>query len=375
MDRRSFIHTLALGATASLTHASTRGNPGLRQHARKLFPLGVAVRAPVEASYSPEEQRLIRRHFSIVTPENAMKWHRSQPKPGPYQLDEADRLVVYANRNGLQVVGHTLLFNRDRKYPNWVFENGTGKASRDLVERRLRNHIVAMMTRYRGGVYAWDVVNEAVRENEPYYHDTDWYKTFGPGFVPFAFRVARETDPDALLIYNDYSVELPRKRERVLLPLEDLKREGVRPDVVGIQGHWEIDNLPLEHIEETIIALHAAGVRVAITELDIDVVSRRLYWDPKTRPQAIAQDPYRDGCPADVLKRQAEQYGRLFRLLARHAEKIERVTFWGLTDKHSWLNSWPWKRVNHGLLFDRQARPKPAFHAVEEALRSAATQA
>lgn len=370
MKRRSFVKALALSAAAlpSFTGCGTT-SVKLRSFSRRVLPLGVAVRARPGQVYTEQERDLIRRHFSIITPESAMKWHHCQPEPGPYTFEKADEIVAFAEANQQKVLGHTLLFNRKNNYPAWVFSEGEGKASRTLVEKRLREQVDTMMGRYQGRVYAWDVVNEAVEEMEPYYRETKWYNMFGGTFVPMAFRMAKEADPKALLIYNDFRVEVPRKLERVLLLLEELKREGVLPDVVGIQGHWELDDVPFGELEAAILALHQAGVRVSVTELDLDVISRKKYWNPKTRPEAIAQDPYPDGCPNEVLARQAEQYGQLFRLFRKHAEKMERITFWGLSDRHSWLNTWPWKRVNHGLLFDREARPKPAFYAVADALQ------
>ncbi len=371
MKRRQFIKTLALSTGATLVRAEPAGIPSLRKLAGKKLPIGVALHAPVYKTYTPAELALTRKHFSIITPENCMKWDVCQRVPGPRQLEKADGMLAFAEKHNQKFLGHTLLFNRSNEYPEWVFKDGEGKASRQLVEERLRDHINTMMGRYKGRIYAWDVVNEAVEEKEPYYRETDWFEMFGGEFVPMAFRMAKEADPNALLIYNDYRVEEPVKLERILLLLEELRGKGVLPDVVGIQGHWELDDVPFEKLEKTIVALHEAGVRVSVTELDIDIMSRSLYWNHKTRPEAIKQDPYRDGCPDDVLARQAEQYGQLFKLFVKHAEKMERITLWGLTDAHSWLNSWPWERVNHGLLFDREARPKPAFFAVADALRNA----
>jgi endo-1,4-beta-xylanase len=141
-------------------------------------------------------------------------------------------------------------------------------------------------------------------------------------------------------------------------------------DGVGIQGHWIIDQVPFEDIEESIEVYANLGLEVMFTELDLDVIERpdcSADLDVQ-RAYALPEDVYRKGCPAWLLQRQAEQYQRLFRLFARHPA-VTRATFWGLHDGKSWLNSWPGKRTNHPLLFDRLGTPKPAFWSVLEAAR------
>jgi endo-1,4-beta-xylanase len=115
----------------------------------------------------------------------------------------------------------------------------------------------------------------------------------------------------------------------------------------------------------------AEGFRCALTELDVDVIPRAQYWNPKTREAAIKQNPYVDGCPEEILSKQATVYREVMEAVLANVKHVDRVTVWGISDRHSWLNSWPWPRVNHGLLFDREAKPKPAFHAVATALRQA----
>ena len=121
-------------------------------------------------------------------------------------------------------------------------------------------------------------------------------------------------------------------------------------------------------IAATIQEFATLGVRCAFTELDVDVISRKPYWNKKTRPEAIQHNPYASGCPEEVLRKQAGRYRDVFEAVMDNREHVDRVTFWGLSDRHSWLNNWPWQRVNHGLFFDRDAKPKPAFHAVAAAL-------
>ena len=124
--------------------------------------------------------------------------------------------------------------------------------------------------------------------------------------------------------------------------------------------------MPYEGIEETITAIQNLGLKVMITEMDIDVIPRSRWWAEggKYRDELARFNPYTNGCPADVLQRQAEQYRKLFSIFRRHADTIARITFWDLHDGRSWLNHFPWERVNYPLLFDRNAKPKPAFGAV-----------
>jgi endo-1,4-beta-xylanase len=147
-----------------------------------------------------------------------------------------------------------------------------------------------------------------------------------------------------------------------------LQDRGCRVDVVGSQSHLELGDEIADQVATTIKECATLGIRCAFTELDVDVVSRKLYWNEKTRPEAIKQNPYVDGCPEQILEQQADAYRRLFEVVMENREHVDRVTLWGLDDGHSWLNNWPWKRVNHALLFDREARPKPAFHGGAGAL-------
>jgi endo-1,4-beta-xylanase len=138
-----------------------------------------------------------------------------------------------------------------------------------------------------------------------------------------------------------------------------------------LQGHYEIDRIPFADIEETLIAMRELGLKVVVSELDIDVIPRGRWWADggKHRDELSRFDPYREHCPPEVLRRQADQYGQLFRLFRKYSDVIARVWFWNLHDGQSWLNDFPWKRVNHPLLLDRNGQPKPAFDAVIAALK------
>jgi endo-1,4-beta-xylanase len=152
--------------------------------------------------------------------------------------------------------------------------------------------------------------------------------------------------------------------------IKDLQAKGVKVDSVGIQGHWRLDDVPFKDIEEAIVAFRKLGVKVAITELDLDVLPRKVEGADVSAKETESKSLQEvKPCPPEVLKRQAEQYGRLFAIFKKHEKDLVRVTFWGLNDGHTWLSGWPVKRYNHPLLFDRESKAKAAFEAVMAAGR------
>jgi endo-1,4-beta-xylanase len=173
-----------------------------------------------------------------------------------------------------------------------------------------------------------------------------------------------------VLIYNDYNNELPVKRAKLIRLVHSLREKKTPIHAIGLQGHYEIDRLPLSDIKATRVAMRELGMKVVVSELDIDVIPRGRWWADggKHRDELSKVNPYRDACPPEILQRQAKQYGQLFRLFRKYADVLVRVTFWNLHDGQSWLNGFPWKRVNHPLLFDREGKPKPAFDAVMKTL-------
>jgi endo-1,4-beta-xylanase len=174
----------------------------------------------------------------------------------------------------------------------------------------------------------------------------------GDDYVVKAFQIAQEADPDAELYYNDYGLESERKRKGAIALLGKLKAAGVRVAGVGLQGHYRLERPSIEQVEATITDFAALGLKIHITELDVDVLPPKL-------------NPYMSGLPDDIQKALAQRYAALFRVFLKHKDVIERVTFWGVTDRDSWLNNWPTRgRTNYPLLFDREGNLKPAFDAV-----------
>jgi endo-1,4-beta-xylanase len=345
--------------------------PTLRTAAPPTLTVGVAVNF-ADLKPGPVAD-LVAAHFTSLTATNDFKPDRLQPRPGQFTFAAADRIADAARDRNLQLVGHTLLWHEQA--PRWMFQNADGKPlPREQALANLRAHVVAVATHFRGRVRGWDVVNEALAETDGGgdFRDTPARRAIGDDYVEHAFRFAREADPDAELYYNDFNIELPKKRDRALRLIRRLKAAGLRIDAVGIQGHWGLTHPPVAVIDDAIRAFHAEGVKVMITELDVDVLPRRRQGADLQATEASGADPYRDGCPPEVLAAQARRYGDLFRVFVKHRDAVTRVTFWGTHDGTSWLNNFPVRgRTNHPLLWDRQLRPKPAFDAVIEALRTA----
>lgn len=342
----------------------------MKDAARGKFEIGVGISDRI--SSHPEDWELLKRHFSIITPENCMKPQAVQLVAGEMKLADADRIVEFASQHGLRVVGHCLVWAKDDRTPPWFFKDGEQDAGREVVLERMRTFIRALVERYRGKVAMWDVVNEALDDGDEQLRPSGWTRICGADYLSEAFRCAHESDPDALLIYNDYDNELPKKREKMLKLIESLLAQNVPLHAIGLQGHYELDKVPFEELETTIASVQKLGLKVVVSELDIDVVLRSKWWaeNGKYREELARYDPYRDGCPPEILERQAEQYGKLFSIFRKYPGTVTRVSFWNLHDGQSWLNYFPWRRVNYPLLFDRQQKEKPAFRAVIEALRA-----
>lgn len=332
------------------------------------FPIGVGIHDRIFSR--PDDWPLLTAQFGYVTPENSMKPMAVQPEPGRTSFETPDRFVEFALSKNLKVVGHCLVWAKDDRTPRWFTMDGDKPATREVLLERMKTYIESVAGRYRGKIAMWDVVNEALDDGEHYLRDSAWSRACGEEFIAKAFIYAHAADPGALLIYNDYDNEMDRKREKMIRLIESLRAQKVPIHAIGLQGHYQIDAIPFEALEKTLSAMQAMKMKVVISELDIDVIPRSRWWaNNGAEREALSKlDPYANGCPPDLLQRQAEQYAQLFRLFKKYPDTIVRVSFWNLHDGQSWLNDFPWKRVNHPLLFDRQGKPKPAYDAVLRAL-------
>jgi endo-1,4-beta-xylanase len=347
--------------------------PGLKDVAPAGMLIGVALGRGHTGGDHKVVEALVPRHFDSLTTENELKWERVHPEPGRYDFGPSDQALAFAEKHRLAVIGHTLVWHQQT--PGWVFEGEGGRAlDRDTALARLREHIHAVAGRYKGRIKGWDVVNEAVNDDGSM-RRTAWLEAIGEDYIARAFQYAHEADPEAELYYNDYNVWKPAKRATILRLVTELRRQGLRVDGVGAQGHWMLAEPSLADIEALIRDVAAAGFKLMITELDVDPLPRdpAMYGadlDQKVRMSA-ATNIYADGFPPAQQQQLADRYGSIFRLFVAHRAEISRVTFWGLTDADTWLNNFPVpERVNHPLLWDRDGQPKPALAAVMEALQT-----
>lgn len=325
---------------------------GLKDYYKDFFPIGVSV-AP--NSFTGSQSFLILKHFQSLTAENVMKPALIHPEKNRYSWDNADKIVEYASLNKMLIRGHTLCWHKQTG--QWMFKDSDGKTvTREVLLARLRDHITQVVTRYKGRIYAWDVVNEAIDDDDPkYFRDTEWYKICGEEYIEKAFRWAHEADPDALLFYNDYNTENPVKRDKIYRLLKTLIDKGVPVHGVGLQGHWNLDSPTEKDLRDAIEKYSSLGLKIQITELDVSVYSP----DEKNPSDNIFT--------AEREKKQLDKYEMIFRVFRDYKNVITGVTFWNVSDRYSWLDNFPVRgRKNYPLLFDQNLKPKKAYWKVVE---------
>ncbi len=262
--------------------------------------------------------------------------------------------------------------------PDWAFEGKDAKPlDRETALARLKEHITTVVGRYKGRINGWDVVNEAIDDKGQFRsgpvgewpnRGEPWHAAIGDDYIEQAFRLAHAADPDAELYYNDFNEWYPEKIEAVSKLVRDFQKKGVRIDGIGLQGHWGMDYPKLEEIDHMFTEYGKLGVKLMITELDINVVRHadegtdaEVTRNPGRRP---GSNPYAKELPPQMQQKLARRYAAIFKIFVKHADKLDRVTFWGVHDGQSWLNFMPPGGNNYPLLFDRQLKPKPAFQAV-----------
>ena len=375
LSRRAFISAVSGAGALAGTRLASWGvaagrasaavpaeEPYLKDAYRNIFLIGSALDFRRPDEFDATELDIIKSQFNVLTPENSMKPGSVHPQEDTWNWTQPDALVSFCGANNMKVVGHCLAWHSQTG--PWFFENAT----RDLALERLRNHIHTLVGRYKGKMFGWDVVNEAINDGgddttaaTENLRNTPWLRAAGPDYLLQAFRFAREADPEVALHYNDYNIESGAKHQSSLVLLKRLISEGAPLTTVGIQGHWSVAAMnaqKLEQIDQAIENYKALKLKVAISELDLTMTG--------AGGGQLRGGGARGGTPPteEMLQAQAEAYGKLFTLFLKHRDAINRVTFWGLNDRRSW------RAGQNPLIFDRDNHAKPALQAIAKAVVS-----
>ena len=357
--------TMLMGATSAT--AQPLGRPqkvdptGYKDTYQGYFPIGVAVN--MRNITDPAQIALIKKNFNSITAENDMKPGSLQPKEGQWNWENADKIANFCRANGIKLRGHCLCWHN--QFCDWMFVDKKGKeVSKEVFYARLRKHIHTVVNRYKDVVYAWDVVNEAIadgdgrrmpwQKTEPSpYRQSRAFKLCGDEFIAKAFQYAREADPKALLIYNDYNAADPAKRDRIYNMVKKMKDAGVPIDGVGMQAHYNVYGPSMEDIDAAITKYSTIVKHIQITELDIranEEMGGQLQFSHNANANI----------PQHIKTLQESQYANLFKILRKHKDVIDVVTFWNLSDRDSWLGT-----NNYPLPIDRDLKPKNVYYIIK----------
>ena len=364
---KKIMHLLAVAVMVCSCQTTKEPSPTMKDVLGKHFLIGAAINVDQASGRDSIGAEIIAAHFNQVTPENCMKQEVVAPKQGEYFFDDADQFVKFAEDHGVKAIGHCLVWHSQAA--PWFFTDAKGKTvSRDTLVQRMHDYISTVVGRYKGRIHGWDVINEAF-EDDGSMRKTPYLEIIGPDYFELAFKFAHEADPNVELYYNDYSMAKPAKREAVCRLVRDLKAKGCRIDGVGMQSHNGTDYPDLSDYETTIDSLAANGVKVMITELDLNMLPNPEEFGGADISQNFEyqekMNPYVNGLDSVAQQLFDERYLSFFDIYSRHREQIGRVTLWGVSDATSWLNGWPIpNRTNYPLLFDRAYQPKPIIEKI-----------
>ncbi len=416
LSRRLFLFTAGLFAFTALDASADEKPATLKDAYKDYFNVGTAINRSITSGRgfrrSPEQVAadiaLVKAQFNHVVAENEMKWASLHPRPGKdgYDFTAADAFVEFGTVNGMELAGHTLVWHSQT--PNWVFEGthlppgvpatppqekpaaetapapsfdgtpgrgpgrgarvgggfGRGRgfnldgprASREELLERMREHIHTVVGRYKGKIKVWDVVNEAIADNGPeILRKSPWSVIIGPDFIEKAFEYAHEADPDAILRYNDYGLENPAKREKLIKLIKSLQEKKVPVMAIGTQAHLNV-SINFEKMDQCLTELATLGLPIHVTELDVNSAAG---GQRNTGADIVGNAAATQGGLVDEAnQRLTEAYTGIFRAFIKHRDVVKLVTFWGPNDGNSW------RAQVKPLLFDADKKPKPAFDAV-----------
>lgn len=343
-----------------ISACSAPAQTGLKDAFADHFYIGAALNEAEITGTDAAGVELIKKNFNSIVAENCMKSEEIHPEEGVYDFTLADKFVEFGEANDMFIIGHCLVWHS--QLAKWFpYDENGNYVTPEVLKKRLKDHITTIVTRYKGRIHGWDVVNEAIVEDGSY-RKSPFYEILGEEFIPLAFQYAHEADPDAELYLNDYGMNVPGRRETYVKIANDLKARGLRIDAIGMQGHMGMDYPDMVEFEESIEAFAGTGCKVMITEWDMSALPTVNMGANVSDTVAFkaAMNPYPDGLPEDVSAEWNSRMKSFMDLFIKHSDVITRVTAWGVSDNDSWKNDWPMKgRMEYPLLFDRNLQPKP----------------
>ena len=350
---------LTMGANTGFAQS---GETGLKDAYKDYFSIGVAVN--MRNISNPEQIAIIKKDFNSITAENDMKPQPTEPAYGQFNWENADKIANFCRSNGIKLRGHCLMWHA--QIGEWMYKDEKGDlVSKEKLFQNMKHHITAIVERYKDVIYAWDVVNEAISdggwqggrrgmgEHPSPYRNSPLYQIAGDEFIKKAFIYAREDDPHVLLFYNDYNAADPGKRDRIYNMVKSMKEEGVPIDGIGMQGHYNVYGPSMEDVDAALTKYSTIVKHIHITELDI-----------RANQEMGGQLNFsRDGGNiSQVVKTlQEDQYARLFKVLRKHKDVVDNVTFWNLSDRDSWLGA-----RNYPLPYDENYKAKRVYSIIKD---------
>lgn len=347
-------------ALAVLASCGTPEEKGIKDAFADNFYIGAALNEAEIRGIDTTGVEIIKKHFNSIVAENCMKSEEIHPEEGVYNFELADKFVEFGEANDMFIIGHCLVWHS--QLAKWFpYDENGNYVTPEVLKQRMKDHITTIVTRYKGRVHGWDVVNEAIVEDGSY-RKSPFYEILGEEFIPYAFECAHAADPDAELYLNDYGMNVKGRRDTYVKIIKDLQSRGIRIDAIGMQGHMGMDYPDFTEFEESLKAYAGTGINVMITEWDMSALPTVNMGANVADVEAYnaMMNPYPDGLPEEVSAVWNERMKTFMDMFVKYSDVITRVTAWGVSDNDSWKNNWPMRgRVEYPLLFDRNLQPKP----------------
>ena len=354
------ILTVAAAALFAVGCAQQQEPQGIKDAFEGKFYIGAALNAWEITGVDTTGVELVKKHFNSIVAENCMKNEEIHPEENVWNFELADKFVEFGEANDMFIIGHCLVWHS--QLAKWFAYDENGEyVTPEVLKQRMKDHITTVVTRYKGRVHGWDVVNEAIVEGGEY-RKSPFYDILGEEFIPWAFECAHAADPDAELYLNDYSMSDPGRRDGYVKLIKQLQERGLRIDAIGMQAHVGLDYPTIEEFETSLLAFAQTGINVMITEWDMSALPA-VNFGANVSDFAEYQEklnPYKDGLPEEVSAQWNARMKEFMDLFIKHSDVVTRVTAWGVSDEDSWKNGWPIPgRTDYCLLFDRNHEMKP----------------